>query len=164
MFYVLPAKLPEGITIEKLLTNDYVSSPRNKQIAGIFKEAGLIEKYGSGIRRIREAFRKAGCKEPLFEEISGGFRVIAYATPPVTPPVTPQIGYSGEGSSKPFQAKDKILAMIKHDPRISLKDIADQLGIRRDTAKEYISQLKRQGQIRRVGKTSAGHWEIINEA
>lgn len=44
----------------------------------LFKEAGIIEKYGSGIKRVLDATRSSGLKEPLFEEILGGFRVTLY--------------------------------------------------------------------------------------
>jgi len=44
----------------------------------MFKEVGLIEKYGTGIRRIRQGFADYGLPEPRFEEIGGGFRVTAY--------------------------------------------------------------------------------------
>jgi ATP-dependent DNA helicase RecG len=47
-----PGRLPENITVEKLLSNDYKSTPRNKKIAEFFKEMGWIERYGSGIGRI----------------------------------------------------------------------------------------------------------------
>ncbi|HMD68327.1 MAG TPA: ATP-binding protein, partial [Chitinivibrionales bacterium] len=77
-----PGKLPQGITIRNLLSGQYVSTPRNHQIADIFKEAGIIEKYGSGIRRIRESFKKASNREPLFEEIGEGFMVTHYAEGP----------------------------------------------------------------------------------
>jgi predicted HTH transcriptional regulator len=35
-----------------LVRGNYVSAIRNKQIATLFKEAGIIEKYGSGIKRV----------------------------------------------------------------------------------------------------------------
>jgi ATP-dependent DNA helicase RecG len=41
-----------------LIRGDYSPSIRNKQIASVFKEAGIIEKYGSGIRRVLEAFKE----------------------------------------------------------------------------------------------------------
>lgn len=41
-----PGKLPEGITVQDLLQNNYKSTPRNKAIAEFFKNLGLIEKYG----------------------------------------------------------------------------------------------------------------------
>ncbi len=50
--------LYDGLTIEQLESNNYESKTRNKLIALMFKECGLIEKYGSGISRI-----KRFCKE-----------------------------------------------------------------------------------------------------
>lgn len=73
-----PGLLPPNLTVEKLLSGQYVSTVRNRKIADIFKEAGLIEKYGTGVRRILDGFRNHGLPTPIFEEISGGFRVTAY--------------------------------------------------------------------------------------
>jgi len=79
-----PGNLPEGITIQKLFKGNYVSVIRNKKIADLFKEAGLIEKYGSGIKRILMALKTHGLPEPEFEEISAGFRVTVYKQPKPT--------------------------------------------------------------------------------
>ena len=73
-----PGKLYGGITINDLLTGSYTSKSRNKLIAKIFKEAGLIERYGSGIMRIRHICKKIGIVEPVFQEISNGFMVTLY--------------------------------------------------------------------------------------
>lgn len=73
-----PGTLPAGLTVKKLLSGDYVSVIRNRLIADMFREGGLIEKYGTGIRRILKAFRDYGLPEPKFEEIAGGFRVTVY--------------------------------------------------------------------------------------
>ncbi len=51
-----PGNLPDGLTVEQLIRGDYSPSIRNKQIATVFKEAGIIEKYESGIKRVLEAF------------------------------------------------------------------------------------------------------------
>lgn len=61
----------------------------NKKVAEVFKEAGLIEKYGSGIGRILKAFRDYGLPTPKFEEVSGGFMVTVYKK---TPQVTEEVG------------------------------------------------------------------------
>lgn len=74
-----PGKLPESITVEDLLANQYKSTPRNKLIADFCKSLGLIEKYGSGIRRIIEHFDKAGLPGPDFRNISDGFMVTVFA-------------------------------------------------------------------------------------
>jgi ATP-dependent DNA helicase RecG len=62
----------------KLVAGDYVSVIRNRKIADMFKEAGLIEKYGTGIRRILQGFSDFELLKPKFEEIGGGFRVSVY--------------------------------------------------------------------------------------
>ncbi len=70
-----PGATPPEIDLPHLLSNDYVSQPRNKLIAEVFKAGGLIEKYGSGIRRVLEAFHVFGLPQPEFQLLSTGFRV-----------------------------------------------------------------------------------------
>ncbi|MDR1632104.1 MAG: HTH domain-containing protein [Dysgonamonadaceae bacterium] len=73
-----PGKLYEGITIQDLLSGNYTSKSRNKLIARAFKETGIIERYGSGIMRVRKICKEYGVREPDFIEISNGFQVILY--------------------------------------------------------------------------------------
>ena len=68
-----PGSLPDSITIEQLLANTYVSTPRNRQIAKTVKEMGMIERYGTGIKRVRKMFTDYGLPEPRFETPPGGF-------------------------------------------------------------------------------------------
>ncbi|MBD3347431.1 MAG: AAA family ATPase, partial [Chitinivibrionales bacterium] len=73
-----PGGLPANISIEKLISGKYVSTPRNRLIAEIFKNAGQIEKYGSGIHRVLRLCEEYQCPLPLFEEISNGVMVTLY--------------------------------------------------------------------------------------
>ncbi|HRJ16048.1 MAG TPA: ATP-binding protein, partial [Saprospiraceae bacterium] len=73
-----PGKLPESISIQDLLSNHYTSSPRNKLIADFCKSIGIIEKYGSGIRRILHATQTHGLPQPLFQQITDGFMVTIF--------------------------------------------------------------------------------------
>ncbi len=84
-----PAELPASITIESILSGANPSVPRNKQIASIFREAGLIEKYGSGIRRVLQAMHKVEGRVPIFECSGGFFKVTLFP-----------MGTMGEGNSK----------------------------------------------------------------
>ncbi|MCI0552836.1 MAG: helix-turn-helix domain-containing protein [Anaerolineae bacterium] len=69
-----PGGLPVGITIADLY-KPHASALRNKGIAGVFYDLELIEQWGSGIDKMRNACVGAGIPEPLFEEYQG-FRVI----------------------------------------------------------------------------------------
>jgi DNA-binding Lrp family transcriptional regulator len=49
-----------------------------------------------------------------------------------------------------------LLSLIRKNPRISRKQIAEALSFSENTAKEYIEKLKNKKVIRRIGRTSSG--------
>jgi len=71
-------KIFDDIATEKLNSGGYPSRTRNRAIARAFKEAGIIEKYGLGIARIKDECRLHSIKKPVFEEFVHGFRVTLY--------------------------------------------------------------------------------------
>lgn len=70
------ALLPWGLTFEDLKSG--VSKLRNPIIARVFNEMGLIEQWGSGIKRMTNACIEAGLSEPHFQEIGPRIRVTFY--------------------------------------------------------------------------------------
>lgn len=50
-------------------------------MATIFKEVRLIEKYGSGIKRIRAEIAADGLKAPVFENFQHGIRALVFTAP-----------------------------------------------------------------------------------
>jgi ATP-dependent DNA helicase RecG len=67
-----PGRLPKEIDISKLLIENR-SIPRNRNLARIFFQVGLIENWGTGFHRMTEACHKNGNPLPLFEEKAGAF-------------------------------------------------------------------------------------------
>ena len=80
-----PGLLPEEITIADLLNNNYRSTPRNKVIADFCKDLGLIEKYGSGIRRVITMCQEEGMEIPKISQMSNGVNVTFIAKEKATP-------------------------------------------------------------------------------
>ncbi|MHB1340551.1 MAG: ATP-binding protein [Coriobacteriia bacterium] len=72
-----PGILVPGLTIPDIVGG--VSKLRNRVIGRVFRELGLIEQWGSGISRMREACRDAGLKDPLLEEVGLRFRVTLFS-------------------------------------------------------------------------------------
>ena len=70
-------KLPPEVPIEKLKTN-HLSKPRNRLLAKIFYDAGLIESWGRGTIKIVENCIKQGLPEPDFIEEYGVMTVKFY--------------------------------------------------------------------------------------
>ena len=71
-----PGFLPFGMTVEELLRSNHSSKPRNRLIAQVFYDMGMIEQYGSGIKRVVDACVEAGLPRPEFENFSGGFQIV----------------------------------------------------------------------------------------
>ncbi|HIJ96523.1 MAG TPA: ATP-dependent DNA helicase [Desulfuromonadales bacterium] len=70
-----PGRLYGNLTIEALRQDSYHSELRNKLVAEAFYLTGLIEKYGSGITRIRKAVAEAGNIDFVMEELPNGVLV-----------------------------------------------------------------------------------------
>ena len=68
-----PGGLYNGLTYEEVMNGH--SKIRNKGIANIFSQMGLIEAWGSGIKRILYAAEKYGLPKPRIQEFDNMFRV-----------------------------------------------------------------------------------------
>jgi len=104
-----PGILLPGLTIEEL--RDGLSRVRNRVLARVFNELGLIEQWGTGVRRMIEACTRTGLAEPEFTEVGLRFRVVirTKAIGPATVDATEQgiVDYiaKGEGRSTAAVAK-----------------------------------------------------------
>lgn len=72
-----PGGLPYGQTMALALSG--VSLMRNKVIGRLFREIKLIERLGTGLKRIMSVYEKTQAKQPIFEEMSNHFRVTLYS-------------------------------------------------------------------------------------
>ncbi len=152
-----PGRLPDTISIEDLMSNNYRSTPRNKFLADFFKDLGLIEKYGSGIQRIINYFKEEHLPAPVFQNISDGFMVTVYSG-----------SYAGLGDKLGDRLGDKlgdnqrlILESLKNNPFISLSQLSKSIGISQTAIEKNISKLKEIGLITRIGPAKGGHWEVL---
>jgi len=89
-----PGILVPGLTLDDVRQG--VSKLRNKVIGRVFRELGLIEQWGSGVRRMYDEAQKLGLPEPKIEEIGMRLRFTVYRAEPIsvsskTPQVTPQV-------------------------------------------------------------------------
>ncbi len=71
-----PGMLPYGVTLDDLKSG--VSHIRNRVIARVFRELGLVEEWGSGYRRIANYCKENGYPIPEWQEFGSAVRVIFY--------------------------------------------------------------------------------------
>ena len=74
---ISPGMLPFGVVFEDIL--DGVSHLRNKVIGMVFKELGLIEQWGTGIKRMISECEKMDLKAPLLEEHGNFFKLTIFS-------------------------------------------------------------------------------------
>ncbi|MDF1549292.1 MAG: ATP-binding protein [Bacteroidales bacterium] len=151
MEFYNPGRLPENITVENLLTNNYKSTPRNRLTADFCKSMGLIEKYGSGIKRIVAYFKEARLTTPEFRNISDGFMVIVFSDS------------SDKVTDKVTENQQRIISLILEKSTITSMELSEIIGISDRKTKDNIKKLKSMGIIRRIGSDKGGHWQIIKD-
>jgi len=155
-------KLPPGLTVPMLLRGDYTSTPRNVQVADMFKEAGVIERYGSGIGRIVDDFKAYGLAAPEFKEVGESFIVTVSKTRrPGFHPNTIQKGLAERLVERLAESQKKILALVQANPNISKKDLAAAVEISTTAIDKNISALKAKGLLIRIGPDKGGHWSLL---
>ncbi len=70
-----PGGLPAGLMVSDLLQEPHDSLPRNPILAQIFYYAKLVEQWGSGTIRMRNACRAQGLPDPVFQSTPTSFAV-----------------------------------------------------------------------------------------
>ncbi|MDR0796833.1 MAG: putative DNA binding domain-containing protein [Tannerella sp.] len=159
-----PGTLMPPLTIEDLLSNQYISKPRNRQIASVIKDVGWIEKYGTGIRRIRKMFQEYGSIEPEFKMVSGCFAVTAFASDYKDEEETKESVPENVPESVPENVPENrlhiIIDMIKNDGFVSIPELSKVLNVNHKTIKRDIEKLKTKGMIERIGANRGGYWKI----
>jgi len=66
-----------------------------------------------------------------------------------------------KGSEKSSEkSSEKILTIIKENPHISARSIAEQLGLSSRAVEKQIARLKTNGLLSRIGAPKGGHWEV----
>ena len=148
-----PGKLYDDLTIEKLLSGNYSSRSRNRAIAKIFKEAGIIEKYGSGIARIRKECKIHEIKEPKFEEFQHGFRVTLFKE-------KLDGGVSGGVNGGVNGGVDQLFKLIVNDPGLKTKELSVQTGSSLRTVERWLKQLKDEDKIEFKGSPKTGDYYV----
>lgn len=116
---------------------------RNKVICKIFREAGYIEKLGSGFITLFESYEKKQLYPP---EVIEGENFIKC--------ILPRPSFS----SKPYEADNetqKILALFEVTDEIAISDVMKVLKLSRPTVGRRLAELTEKGILDQVGQSKA---------
>jgi len=57
--------------------------------------------------------------------------------------------------------QEKIMELLKVQPTLTRRELAEKIGISADGIKYHLNKLKAEGVIRHEGPTKAGHWKVL---
>ena len=149
------------------------SKIRNKGIANIFGQMGLVEAWGSGIKRIFHAAREYGLPEPKVQEFDNMFRVELFRNSFNAEQQVPSVGETsekrrrnvGETSEKKQkielnETQKKIIEILSYNVHLTAKKLAVELEIDSRNVERNIKRLREAGILIRHGSPKSGYWEV----
>ena len=163
-----PASYPQNITIEELLNG---SHPKNVFLFSMMQRADLVEKIGSGIKRINDAMKDYRLSLPLIKYKNIWFSII-FSRPDLQKNsyrqrMNPRRQLeSGEKVGRKWGEKlgkteVKILKLISKDEFVTIEELAKKIDLGTTAIENNISKLKKKGFLKRVGPAKGGYWKIV---
>ncbi len=168
-----PGGLYNGLTYEQVLTGH--SKIRNKGIANVFNQMGLVESWGSGISRIMNEAKKYGLPQPEILEYDDMFRVNLFRSSDseLSQKHRKTIGETSEKyrnkiceESKQYDiyalnnTQQEIIHYLLEDNRLSAAKLSQKIGISSRNIENNIKKLKELGILVRHGSFRNGYWEV----
>ena len=153
-----------AVTGGVITPDNFDPTPKNPIIAAFFRNIGLADELGSGVRRLHHYVPKYSGKVP--ELIDGDiFRIIVPLDDNYSYDVEmdKKFGDVGEKFGEKFgenETQNKILSEMRENPTISAKSIAEKLGLTTRAIEKNIRALKDLGTVERVGGARGGRWVL----
>ena len=156
---VSPGGMPDGKRIQDLNIDDVPSIRRNPMICDVFSRLKLMERRGSGLRKIIDEYPDDVV--PSFRSTEQTFIVtltnLNYGK--LSSPNGDDVGVENGDENNVA----KILQAIAAVPEITQKDLATKTGLSPRTVSREIKKLRDTGIIRRVGSDRSGSWEVDDQ-
>jgi ATP-dependent DNA helicase RecG len=139
-------------TIGLITPENVIPHPKNPTIADCFRQMGWVEDLGSGVRNMYKY-----C--PIY--VHGAFPVME-ENDVFKLTVRYEKENKAEVSGEPSLSKtEKILLLIRENPKITAAEIVTTTGISLRTVKRIMTELTNNGIISRKGSRKEGEWVII---
>jgi len=167
-----PGFFPEGLTPEDFIYGEEHSYLRNPKIAEIFYYTKDVERWASGLKRIYDECTRSKVKVE-FRILKTGFVTIFYRKKENKNRLKPEILVKENGKyfynkntessvKSSVKSSGKIVHMISDNPKITIPEMAEALGITTRAVEKQIAKLKREGKIKRIGPDKGGYWKALD--
>lgn len=179
-----PGGLMPGVTLEKM--KEGYSKIRNRALAHAFSYMNLIEAWGSGIPKLMKSMKEYGLLEPEFIDMEIGFRINLYrmkeaehvnfqqekniaqtnqdtnqATGQTNQDTNQVTGQTNQEEILLGKEERLLVQIMRENPMITQKEMSRQLDWSLGKVKYYITKLKNNQILKRVGSSQKGRWKIL---
>lgn len=170
-----PGGMPDGSLIQERDPLTVPSTRRNPVLADVLNRLGYMERKGSGFGKIISGYEfqinYSSDKRPSFRSDRYQFTVVMPNlnyddTQDGTKVGTngTEVGTNSTGFKSKFDTNEKaIIQVIRNNPKITQKDICVKTGIPLRTVKRTMSELQKNGKLRREGTNRNGLWLVIDQ-
>ncbi len=140
---------------------EYYFGLRNKEVIRVFRDLRLVEQLGSGVPRILKYYGKE-----CFT-FSDNFLRITFPNF-LAPSSKEKVSKLVDGLVEKLveglvESQKKMVYLIDEKPTITIKELAETIGVSTTAIDKNITKLKDKRIIRRVGGDKGGSWEIIGK-
>ncbi len=162
-----PGGMPDGTKIQEREIDTIPSTRRNPVLADIFGRLGYMERQGSGLNKIREAYENAANYEKGMEPEFYSDRVLFMVT-------LKNLNYKtlwneAEAETEAESEAEKIILtelenvlceLLKKNPKITQSEIQKQLNLSRSKVQRTMKKLSNNGVIENAGSHRKGYWKV----
>jgi len=152
-----PGMLPFGMTLDDFKAG--VSRIRNRVIARVLREIGLLEEWGTGYRRVLEDCRAGGYPEPEWEELGPALRVV-FRPHPAAVADTDDGTINDTVNGTVNDRQHWFLVQLNQGNHITWREIAEHFQVSERTAKRDIADLQSKQLIEFVGAPKTGSYRL----
>lgn len=147
-----PGNIYNNGTIEDIKRG--IQSFRNPSLVILLNKLGYIENYGTGIQRIIEGYQDTEYQAEFYVSNSY-FMITLHSLNPIEPHDAQN---DAQNDAQKISIHDLIANLIIDNPRMTRKQMAEKIGVSKATIERTLSQAN---DIKFVGPSKKGHWEII---
>ena len=136
-------------TIGVITPDNVMPRPKNPSICGFFRQMGWMEDLGSGIRNLYKycpVYVHGSLPEMQENDV---FKL------------TIRYQKENEIMNEPLSNVEKILILIRENPRTTAKEMAQNLAVTLRTVERILSEMSKKEIIERDGSTKNGVWKIL---
>ena len=145
-----PGRLPAPLTLDTL-GEEYAL--RNRVIAELLFNIRYIERWNTGILRMRQLMRQHGLPEPIFQEIGQTFRVTFTGPGERILDLIPEAGVTDLRALGLNERQVQALAiMVNEGNELTNRQYREMFGVAKNTALRDLDGLVRTGWVRQVVK------------